>query len=133
MKTTGRGRGWRREPLVVRFFKYVDQSGGPDACHPWTGTRSTKRRGTVRGIIRADTVTGQPKHWLLAHRVALAIATGEMREDLEACHTCTNPEGLCVNSRHLYWGDHQQNMIEDPRLRRKSNGQWEWQHGQEAE
>ncbi len=103
--------------LVVRFWKYVDVRG-PDECWPWTGY-TTRRRGRRQRTNRAGAREGRinnqvggagTRRMLRASRVALAIATGEWHDDLEACHTCDNP--LCCNAKHLYWGSHERNMAD---------------------
>lgn len=101
----GRGKGWRRQPLLERFWAKVDRSAGPDACWPWTGGKARKRGGFQYGIIREDAPS---RRMILAHRIALATVDGEMREDREACHRCGHT--LCCNPDHLYWGTHWENM-----------------------
>ena len=100
--------------LVDRFWKYVDKRG-PDDCWPWTGytTKRRGRKGNGRGAREgriSNRVNGK-RRMLRATRVALAIATDEWHEDLEACHTCDN--SLCCNGAHLYWGPHHQNMQDE--------------------
>ena len=94
--------------LIDRFWRYVDTSAGPDACWPWTGDTQVRRGGQLVGRI-FNSKDSHPRV-LKAHRVALAIATGEMRDDEDACHRCDNP--LCCNARHLHWGSHGENMQE---------------------
>ncbi len=101
--------------LVDRFWKYVAVTA-PDDCWLWTGY-TTRRRGKTKRTNGAgaregrisNRVNGQ-RRMLRATRVALAIATGEWHEDLEACHTCDS--SLCCNPTHLYWGPHAQNMAD---------------------
>lgn len=51
-----------------RFWLKVDRSGGPDACHPWMGSRTRDGYGQSRvGAV----VTYR------AHRVAYFLATGD--------------------------------------------------------
>jgi hypothetical protein len=81
-----------------RFLSYVDASGGPDACHHWTGTM-------VNGYGQFS-AKGKD---LGAHRWILGHLRGEpLGPDEQALHHCDNPP--CVNERHLYVGDHAQNM-----------------------
>lgn len=93
--------------LIDRFWKYVDTSGGPDACWPWTGATQVRRGGQHVG--RLMNRHGAHPSVLKAHRIALMLATGELREE-DACHSCDN--SLCCNARHLCWGSHSQNMVE---------------------
>lgn len=45
-----------------------------------------------------------------AHRLALSTATGHTPPDMLALHKCDNKR--CINPEHLYWGTHQQNMLD---------------------
>ena len=92
--------------LIERFWRNVDTSGGPTACWPWTGSVGVTRGG--RHIGRLYNMKTSHPRVLKAHRVALAIATGEMPEDRDACHACDTP--LCCNPSHLSWGTHRANM-----------------------
>lgn len=93
--------------LVERFWRHVDTSGGPDACWPWTGATQVRRNGQPVGRL-FNLHTSNPRV-LKAHRVALMIKTGELRDE-DACHSCDN--SLCCNARHLHWGTHAENMQE---------------------
>lgn len=84
-----------------RFLAKVDSSGGPQACHPWTGARTTKGYGQLRVDARVA----------YAHRLALESKLGRPLHDGElarALHSCDNPP--CVNPVHLYAGDQTRNM-----------------------
>lgn len=85
---------------MARFERFVDRSGGPDACHPWTGSRI---KGTGYGRFHlGDRVE-------VASRIALAIDLGRpIAPRLEACHTCDNPP--CCNAAHLLEGTRQDNV-----------------------
>lgn len=88
--------------LAVRLARYIDTSGGPDACHPWTGQTVRSRSGTRYGKIREG---GRNSKWLLAHRAVLMQATGRTPPPTtQACHLCLQPNPLCCNERHLMWG-----------------------------
>lgn len=81
----------------------IDRSGGPDACHLWTGPVNRDGYGTSRGY--------------LVSRVVLELHLGRpLLPGMCALHTCDNEP--CCNVRHLYEGTHQQNMA-DARARRR--------------
>lgn len=94
---------------AAEFWERVDQSGGPDACHPWCGGKQNKGYGTIYwdGKLR------------LAHRVAFMLTYGAtaLKADssgrpLPVDHQCHNadplclggetcPHRLCCNVRHM--------------------------------
>lgn len=74
-----------------RFWCRVDQSGGPEACWPWTGCVKPGGYGFIMHKRRAR----------LTHRVALSGSLDE-QPDMMACHRCDNP--ICCNPAHLFWG-----------------------------
>lgn len=78
-------------PIEDRFWLKVDQSGGGDACWPWTG----KRRGNGYGVLW----DGGEKP---THRVAYELTIGPIPEGLVIRHKCDNPP--CCNPRHLEIG-----------------------------
>jgi len=80
--------------LAERFWVKADRSGGSAACWPWTGSRNVKGYGRV-------SEHGRP---VLAHRVAWALAHGEMAAPGMGLvlHHCDSPP--CVNPGHLYLG-----------------------------
>lgn len=96
-----------------RFWARVDQTGGPNACWPWTGTLHASGK-TGYGW------TGQE----LAHRQAYIYVVGEITPGLELDHTCHTAAALtgacdgnacthrlCVNPAHLEPVTHRENAI----------------------
>ncbi len=98
-------------PDIARFWSHVDQSGGPDACWPWTAARTRYGHGVFK-------VKGR---MLRASRVAWALVTDTpIPDSLYACHNCPGgdrPE--CVNPSHLFIGtnaDNQQDAVKKGRI-----------------
>jgi HNH endonuclease len=89
-------------PPRERFERRVDRSGGPDACHPWTGGTSDTGYGTFHPVD--GTV-------VLTHRYAWEQEHGPIPEGAHVDHTCHNgtgcpggpscPHRRCCNVRHL--------------------------------
>lgn len=86
--------------VYQRFITKVDSSGGADACHIWTASKTPDGYGYF--VVNAANRT-------YAHRWILGYLRGTPLERKEfALHRCDNPS--CVNPRHLYVGDQTQNM-----------------------
>lgn len=102
--------GAPRLPLVERFWRKVEipltADGAPDpaACWIWRGAKT-------RGVAVYGHIRDGAKH-LKAHRVSLALHTGNLHEDLDACHAPACVSKLCVNPFHLSWQPHRSNMLE---------------------
>lgn len=74
------------------FWAGVDQSGGPDACHPWTRSRNGQGYGRVKfgGKVRR------------AHRVAYELTHGQIPDGLDVLHSCPGGDNpACCNPSHL--------------------------------
>jgi hypothetical protein len=79
------------------FWKRVDRSGGPNACHPWTGRCKPPSNGMQFGHGCYD----HDGTWDYASRYAFKLTKGEPVGFV--CHTCDFPP--CCNPAHLYDGD----------------------------
>lgn len=116
-------RGRRRRSDRERFESFVDRSGGPDACHPWTG-------GTDKDGYGQFSIAGRTRH---AHAVAWEFARGPVPAGKQLDHECHNravrdstcTPGICAhraccNERHLITrtpGEHSKASVRnyDPR------------------
>lgn len=86
-----------RAPHPERFWRYVDRSGGPTACWPWTGGRNRDGYGSFSIASR----------YVGAHRYAVTLAGAVLGAGDEVCHRCDNPP--CCNPSHLFVGTHADN------------------------
>jgi len=85
----------RRNPDIWLF---VDKSGGPDACWPWTGHRHPKQNYGMK-VVNGKRV--------FAHRLLWEEFNGSIPEGLIIRHKCDNPP--CVNPNHLDIGTYKDN------------------------
>lgn len=86
-------------PLENRFWSNVDIKSDL-MCWNWIG----KRNGSGYGII---SVGNKPK---IASRVSWWFHYGEISSSELVLHKCDNPP--CVNPKHLYLGNHHDNMMD---------------------
>lgn len=102
----------KKIPIPERFWSKVDQSGGPDACWPWTAAKQG-RYGTF--AVTAKQMRG-------AHRVALELTTGKrIPPGMHACHRCDNPP--CCNPAHLFVGTPRDNERDKSTKGRSARGE----------
>lgn len=89
--------------VAERLAYYIDKSGGPEACWPWTGRN---RHQFGYGVIW-DKRLGRAEE---AHRVAWRLANGPIPDGHFVLHNCDNPP--CCNPAHLYTGTQKQNIAD---------------------
>jgi hypothetical protein len=92
---------------VQSVWKKVNRRG-PDECWPWLGPLSIGKRGGGYGRLDVQNHEG-----VYAHRVAYIAANPDSisldcKDGVFVLHKCDNP--ACCNPKHLYLGDHAQNM-----------------------
>lgn len=111
VNTAARNRA-KAAPMPDRFWNKVDQSGGPDACWPWMGTRKKSEHGHFR-------IDG---HVEQCGRIVLSLTLGlPLRDKWWACHRCDNPP--CCNPAHLFVGDSQANTADMVAKKRHAFGE----------
>ena len=108
----------------TRFELYVDRSGGPEACHPFTGAKDSGGYGqiSIKGRLR------------LAHVVGWEFENGPKPSGTNLDHECHNravrdgscrpgicPHRLCCNLAHV--------VLKTPREHRDDTEQWEMPTG----
>lgn len=98
------GRFLRTQTDMERYLAKIDTSGGPDACHPWTGgtfVDSGYGRFSL-GDARRSSVR--------SHRWGYTQLVGPIPDDLVVRHTCDMP--LCHNPRHWVLGTNADNSAD---------------------
>lgn len=91
--------GPKVQDIDERFWRFVDTSGGPDACWPWIGGAARNGYGVfgTRGTAL-----------VVASRFIVERTTGvQLKDDEVVMHLCDNPP--CVNVRHLRVGNYSLN------------------------
>jgi predicted XRE-type DNA-binding protein len=86
-------RGPAKMSLAAKVWPKIDQSAGPDECHPWMSVRNKEGYGKI----------GHGKSKLYAARVVYELVNGPIEDpSLVVRHTCDNPP--CCNPKHLILG-----------------------------
>lgn len=81
------------------FWKCVDRSAGPKACWPWTRGKTSQGYGAYYFQNK----------FIYSHRLSLMIKLNKcLGKGRWALHKCDNP--LCCNPKHLFEGNHLDNM-----------------------
>lgn len=95
------------ELAVRRFWSYVDQTGGPQACWLWTkSVFQTTGYGQSTDILRDGKVS------TTAHRQAWMLTNGDPGEKVVR-HRCPGgPNRLCCNPAHMLLGTHKDNALD---------------------
>lgn len=96
-----------KEQNVARWHSHVDSSAGPDACHPWTRSKTERGYGDFQ-------IDGKRKR---SHRAGWELLFGPIPAGLFVCHTCDNPP--CCNPRHWFLGtplDNKRDQVRKGRL-----------------
>lgn len=106
-------------PADSRFWPMVDQSGGPDACWPWTSWLDEKGYGKLYYQGRRTRT----------HRVAWMLVHGPIPSGMHVLHCCEGrypPSDFgcrrCCNPAHLRLGTHQENMTDRNAAGRQARG-----------
>lgn len=96
-------------PCLLGFrsniMRHVDQSGGPEACWPWTSSddgRAKYGRASVNGKAKG------------AHVAVYERLVGEIPTGLEIDHLCRNT--ICCNPAHMEPVTRRENVLRQPKV-----------------
>lgn len=99
------------KPVAARLEERLDRSGGPNACHLWTG--STANGYGVLGIK-------SPRATKKTHRLAWELANGPIPDGLCVLHRCD--VRACCNVAHLFLGTLADNIADMVAKGRQARG-----------
>ncbi len=115
-----KGQRWTAEqrarvtrPMSERFWAQVDTSGGPEACHPWTGATNAGGYG-VFTTTRGKTIQ--------ASRFAFEDKVRPLRPGEFALHHCDNPPCCNTGPHHIFAGTNDENMADMVQKQRQARG-----------
>lgn len=112
----------RGTPEPVRYNHYIDKSGGPDACWPWTGSLIGPGIGPDKEKYGQFSYTGG--RFVSAHRYGWVLHNGPIPRGMRVCHSCDWPR--CQNPKHWFLGTARQNThdgMRKGRIRKKLTAQ----------
>ena len=107
---------YRERPLADRLWEKVDRSGGPDACWPWTGSRTKQGYGQIS--------FGHNER-LYTHRVAYELTHGILLPGFWVLHHCDN-QPCCNPHKCLFPGTQLDNIHDATEKRRIAFGINHW-------
>lgn len=87
------------DSLRRRLYSNTERRGD---CLIWTGFANKKGYGMIS--------LGRKANPMLTHRAAYLLAHGEVKDDLEVCHTCDTP--ACIELVHLFEGTTLDNYLD---------------------
>lgn len=116
-----------REQAIAHFLSQFDRSGGPDACHPWTGTID-EGYGQVGAVALGGKWRTHVLAWVLENgEVPVDQATGRKLDLDHECHngdeSCPGGPGClhrrCGNLKHIMVKTTKENIdaADEPRKR----------------
>lgn len=82
---------------------YKNENGSVSKCWEWQGACFQNGYGRLGTPVETK---GESIH--RTHRYAFYLANGKIKKSLSILHKCDNR--ICCNPKHLYQGDHRQNM-----------------------
>jgi len=89
----------------IPFWQKVDQSGGPNACWPWTGY--TRESGHGLTSHQSLMMHASRKAWILTY----GPIRGELCVNHKSAQTC-QLQAICCNPDHMYLGTRADNMVD---------------------
>lgn len=101
-----------KEALIENFRSRVNDTPTAAGCLEWIGSVTDKGYGLFSCL-------GKP---VRAHRMAYGLYIGAIPKGVSVLHKCNNR--LCVNTQHLYLGDHEDNMRDRSVSDRHPNALW---------